>query len=85
MTAQQGSADPKNLGHLIGNATIIIIRQGTQSGGAIARKGGTMHECQCVRREIGEAADRRAHAGIEAGILEHILRGDRRPDNIAVG
>ena len=54
-------------------------------GGAIGRKRGTVHKCQCVGREIGEAADRRAHAGTEARILEHVLRDDRRPHNIAVG
>jgi hypothetical protein len=80
-----GCHAPKYFGDLTGNATIVIIRQSPQSGGAIARKRGTVHKCQCAGREIGEAADRRAHAGVEAGILEHVLRGDRRPDNIAVG
>src|SRR5262249_47728692 len=75
----------KYFGDLTGNATVVIIGQGPQSGGAIARKRWTVHKCQCVGREIGEAADRGAPPGIEARILEHVLRGDRRPDNIAVG
>jgi hypothetical protein len=33
----------------------------------------TAHKCQRVGREIGEPADRRAHVGIEARILEHVL------------
>ena len=44
-----------------------------------------MHQRERARRELGEAADRRAHAGVEAGILEQVLRRDRRPDDVALG
>ena len=43
-----------------------------------------MHQRQRPRLKLGEAADRRAHARVEGGILEHVLRRDRRPDNIAI-
>src|SRR5262245_27123219 len=70
---------------LTGNAAVVVIRQGMRGGGAVARKGGPVHECQRARLELGEAADGRAHGGIEGGVLEHVLGSDRRPDNIAVG
>src|SRR5262245_1795453 len=85
LSKSRASRDPKAFGHLPTDATVVVIRQRTQGGGAITRKGGTMHERQRARRELAEAADGRAHAGIEAGIPEQVFRGDRRPDSIAVG
>ena len=51
---------------MTGNATVVIIRQGMQGGGAVARKRGTVHECQGARREPGEATDGRTHSWAEA-------------------
>jgi hypothetical protein len=50
---------PRYFGDLTRNATVVINGQST-GGGAIARKGWTMHERQRAGREIREAADRRA-------------------------
>ena len=61
-----GSRALKGREHLTGNAAVVIIRQGTQGGGAVARKSGTMHKCQRARREPGEAADGRTHSWAEA-------------------
>ena len=43
-----------------------------------------MHQRQRARRELRQPADRRAHAGVEAGIVEQVLGGDRRPDDVAL-
>jgi hypothetical protein len=50
-----GGHVPKNLRYLTRNAAILIIRQDTQGGDSIARKGGTMYQragghCHAVAR-----------------------------------
>jgi hypothetical protein len=43
-----------------------------------------MHQRQRAWRVLRQAADRRTHGRVEGGILEQILRRDRRPYNIAM-
>ncbi len=65
------------------DAAVVIVRQSVQRRLSVAGKGRTVHQRQRPRREPREATDRPAHAGIEARILEHVLGGDGRPDDVA--
>ena len=67
-----------------GRAAVVVVGQRAQRRRAVAGEGRAVHQRERARRELGEAADRRAHAGIEAGIAEQVLRRDRRADDVAL-
>jgi len=65
-------------------APVILVRERAERSRAVAHKGGPVHQRQRAWRELGEAADGRAHVRVERGILEQVLRHDRRSDHVAL-
>ena len=68
-------------GRAIESTAVVVVGQGAGAEPPSPLKDGPCISAS-ARRKLRKAADRGAHAWAEAGILEDVLGGDRRPDDV---